>query len=138
MAQKTSASSTSTSTGPRPLWMPPGLKFDSLPENIQRAITEIINPLYEELVLAAPNGFERATGLTYVHTTWLELIEQIQFGNVLEGTLPRGKGLDDQSDRIDRLLRIIASKDRSAKFLLQIRKCFDRLGPIDPLGKVYR
>lgn len=136
MAQKTSASP--SSGGPRPLWIPPGLKFDSLPENTRRAITEIIDPLYQELVLAAPNGFERAIGNSYVQMAWLELIEQIQFGNVLETALPRGTGLDDQGDRIDRLLRIIACKDKSAKFLLELRKRFDRLGDIDPLGKVYR
>jgi hypothetical protein len=51
------------SPSPRPLWIPPDVKIDSLPAALQRAITEIINPAYRELVLEAQSAIERAAGL---------------------------------------------------------------------------
>lgn len=62
-----STSTESTTSDVRPLWIPPGLKFDTLSPGLQFAIKEIINPAYKELVLAAPNAFESSIGLTYVH-----------------------------------------------------------------------
>ena len=66
----------------------------------QNAITEIITPAYHELVLAAPNGFERSAGMTYVHMAWLELVEQLSLGKDLEANLPLGVGTKGIEGRI--------------------------------------
>ena len=46
----------------RPYWLPGDLDIDALPEGLRLAISQILTPAYEELVLAAPNALERATG----------------------------------------------------------------------------
>ena len=45
----------------RPYWLPGDLDIDALPEGLRLAISQILTPAYEELVLAAPNALERAT-----------------------------------------------------------------------------
>ena len=49
---------------PEGRWTPPGIAFEMLPRPLQAALVELIGPLYEELVLAAPDALERSTGLT--------------------------------------------------------------------------
>ena len=51
----------------RPFWVPEGVNFDSLPEELKIAITGIINPAYHALVISASIGLEQSTGLTIVH-----------------------------------------------------------------------
>jgi hypothetical protein len=135
MARKSTESPTSET---RPLWIPPGLKIDTLAPGLQFAIKEIINPVYDELVLSAPNAFERSIGLSYVHLAWLELIEQIEFGRALELDLPKGRGTEGHQDRIGRYLHVVTTKDKVAKFLLEVQKFYERVGETDPLRRVPR
>ncbi len=73
---------------PDPLWIPPGLKFDSLPPALQKAIVEIVNRAYRELVLEAQTSLEQAMGLSFVHILWLELIEELEIGaDIFRGRL---------------------------------------------------
>ena len=51
----------------RPRWTPPGVDFGSLPQEVRRALAEIVDPLYEQLVLGVPDPLEESTGLTIVH-----------------------------------------------------------------------
>ena len=69
----------------RPYWLPEDTEFAALPRPLQVAITEILYPAYEQLVLGAADPLERATAATFVHLLWLELLQQ--FG---ARQLPRG------------------------------------------------
>jgi hypothetical protein len=126
------------SPGARPLWIPPELKFDELPAALQRAITEIVDPAYRELVLLAQNALERSMGLTYVHLLYLEIIEMIDVARDMARTLPRGEGTDAHQLKITRHLKLVAQKDRVAKFILDVEKFYDRAGPTDPLRRIHR
>ena len=87
----------------RPYWLPGDLDIDALPEGLRLAISQILTPAYEELVLAAPNALERATGATLVHLLWLELFEQFDLGHAVPGTEKlNGKAASRQA-ALDRL-----------------------------------
>jgi len=69
------AAADSPSATVRPLWVPAGLNLDALAPELQRGISDIVNPAYQELVLLAQTAIERASGVTFVHLLYLELIE---------------------------------------------------------------
>src|SRR6266849_5954600 len=123
----------STAPGPRPVWIPPGLKFDKLSPALQRGIKDIVDPAYDELVLRAANSLQRSCGLTYVHLLWLELIEQIDLGKDMGETLPQGEGTDAHQGKMLRHMRLIAQKDKVAKLILELQRFYERIKEIDPL-----
>jgi hypothetical protein len=47
----------------RPKYVPPGIDFAALSPDHQRAIIEIIDPLYQEVVAQACNAMEKSAGL---------------------------------------------------------------------------
>jgi hypothetical protein len=94
-----------------------------LPRPLQAALVELIGPLYEELVLAAPDALERSTGLTLTHLLWLEILEQYDLGrdySVVSGVL--GTASPDRGPMIDQHLRLLEAKLRASHFLVQARE----------------
>ena len=51
---------TEETDAPRPFWIPDGVNFDSLPAELKIAITGIVDPAYNELVLSAASGLEQS------------------------------------------------------------------------------
>lgn len=121
----------------RPLWIPPDLTFDNLPPALQIALTEVIGPLYRELVLEAPTELERSAGLTLVHAAWLEVHKQIELNRTLVDPLSRGEGTDELAKLVAESLRLAGTKDRLTKTYLQVRIFLEkRAAPPSPLGPV--
>jgi hypothetical protein len=107
---------------PEGRWTPPGIAFEMLPRPLQAALVELIGPLYEELVLAAPDGLQRSTGLTLTHLLWLEILEQYDLGRdytVVSGAL--GTASPDRGPMIDQHLRLLDAKLRASHFLVHAR-----------------
>jgi hypothetical protein len=65
---------------PRPYWIPAGVEFDLLPDELKAAIAGIINLAYRELVVQAEADLQQTTGVTIVYLLWLEALDQIQLG----------------------------------------------------------
>jgi hypothetical protein len=128
----------STSPGPRPLWIPPEVRFDELSPALQRGIKEIVDPAYDQLVLQAQTAIERSSGLTYVHLLWVELVEQIDLGKDMGKTLLRGGGTVSHQEKLQRHMRVIAQKDKIAKYILEVQKFYHKVGEIDPLHRLPR
>lgn len=128
----------STRPAPRPVWIPPWLKFDDLEPALQLAITEIVNPAYEELVLGARTPLERCSGLTYVHLCWIELIQQIDLAKDHGKALSQGNPPDVYGLRMLNHLRLIAQKDKVAKFLLEVERFYEKAADKDPPRRVPR
>ena len=108
---------------PEGRWTPPGIAFEMLPRPLQAALVELIGPLYEDLVLAAPDALERSTGLTLTHLLWLEILEQYELGrdySVISGVL--GTASPDRGPMIDQHLRLLEAKLRASHFLVQARE----------------
>lgn len=125
-----------TPPGPRPLWIPPGLKFDELSPALQIGVTDILNPVYSELVLEAEDPLEKSCALTFVHLLWLELIEQIDLGQDMEPTLRARQGTEPHEDKVLRHLRLLKHKDKAARFLFDVRRFHERIGKSDALRSV--
>src|SRR5262245_22764872 len=124
--------------GPRPSWIPGGLPFSALPRAFQEALSAVLTPLYEELVLAAPTELERAAGLTFVHTTWLEVVGQYELGKELAANLAQGRGPDGVlQELVKRHLRLAETKDRLLKTPLRVKDFYQQfpesVPPPDPL-----
>jgi hypothetical protein len=104
-----------------PRWVPAGIEFDHLPRPVQQALVEIVEPLYEQLVMAAEDGLERSTGLTLVHLLWLEILDQRDIGLEYGATAVLNLPLPGRHTAIARHLRLIEGKVRTGQFLLQVR-----------------
>jgi hypothetical protein len=108
----------------RPLWLPPGVTFASLPTPVQQALVAILNPAYQEHVLAATDPLERGQGLSYCNLLFFEIMTT--YGVVERATdmdwsrLPTSKGLAA-------LLGVTGQKNKIANFLLALRKFRDKV-----------
>lgn len=105
-----------------PHWMPRGIKFELLPQEVQADVITLVNPIYKELVLDAKSAVAKTTGLTIVHLMWLEIVDQIKLGgqievmvsdmDIMEPIQPASREQD-----IERHLRLVDSKFRASELL---------------------
>ncbi len=112
----------SLSASVTPMWIPKGAEFKRIPPEVQAAVSETIQPAYEQLVLRANHPLDRSLGHTLVHLLWLEVLEQYDLGQeylALHAALgiPGSRG-----HVIDQHLRLIDSKLRVGYFLHRIRE----------------
>src|SRR4051812_41663379 len=98
----------------RPPFVPAGAVFEDLPQDVRTALTEVINPLYEELVLRAETPLQRAAGLSVVHAAWLEVVLQHDLGRDLAAVLADGAGerVADHREAIGRYMLVAAMRDK--------------------------
>jgi len=115
-----------TSQPTRLYWVPPGVTIDTLPEHIQVAIAEIVNPAYRALVLEEEDPLARSAGTTLVHLLWLEVLAQLDLGEEWASRLPSGTKSPEWPKRIEEHLRLIGAKHKVAHFLLQWRMFRDK------------
>ena len=117
-----------TTAAALPLWLPPGVRFASLPMPVQQAVVAILNPAYQEHVLKANDPLERGQGLSYCNLLFFEIMTTC--GVVERATdvdwarLPTSKGLAT-------LLGVTGQKNRIANFLLSLRKFRDKVERAD-------
>jgi hypothetical protein len=107
---------------PRPYWLPDGVEFDLLPDELKAAIAGIINPAYRELVLQADAGLPQTTGVTIVYLLWLELLDQIQLGSQSVSAVSDPDAQRERHTTISRLLRTVGAKNKTTGLLLRIRE----------------
>ena len=107
--------------GRRPLWVPQGVDIEVVPEEVRQALAEVVQPVYERMVLQTDDPLERSLGVTIAHLLWLEVLQQfdlkreyVQVSAVL--------GLSgNRSGLIEQHLRIIYSKVKVGEFLARLR-----------------
>ncbi len=59
-----------------PLWVPEGVDLQFVPAEVQQAVGELVQPLYDQFVVGAADGLEKSLGVTITHLLWLEILEQ--------------------------------------------------------------
>jgi hypothetical protein len=59
-------------------WVPPGFNIKTLGPRVQQALAEVVNPVYEQLVLQPSDSLERSTGLTHLYLLWEEMLHHFQ------------------------------------------------------------
>lgn len=135
MDAKQSSSSAETEIGTdsaRPFWIPPGIDFDSLPEELKAAITGLINPAYQELVLEAEDGLSRSSGMTIVFLMWLEIIDQIQLGAELANADFDEAAQKKREALIARYMRTVGAKNKTSNLLIRIHEFRQKCGVFPP------
>ena len=90
---------------PRPYWWPAGASHEQLSDSLRAAIEGVMQPAYEELVVAAKPGLEQSTGATIVNLLWLEILQQTELGQDLLGSGQQPERLRKHEKSINRLLR---------------------------------
>jgi hypothetical protein len=106
---------------PRPYFIPPSINYDALPQEVQIALTKIVAPMYERLVVHAASELERSAGMTLTFLETLEVLDQFRFGRDFDfGVPPKYVDLDDRAKQIARHLRLISSKQTQHDFLLKL------------------
>jgi hypothetical protein len=105
-----------------PAWLT-GEEMKELPPRAQRAVKELLVPVYKEMVLEAGTGLERAAAEPFLYLFWLELLRQFR----LSGELAKAPGFlrlegDINPEReIDRYLEFLKEKLKLGRFLLHAK-----------------
>lgn len=105
----------------RPYWIPDGIAFQAPPQALQLATTEIVNPVYQELILEAGDALERSAAATLVHLLWLEFLQQVELGNHLDNLVRPNHGFAVRADMIARHSRVVGAKQHTGTFLLRLK-----------------
>jgi hypothetical protein len=106
----------------RPFWVPENVVFDRLPAALQAGILQLINPLYQQLVLEATNELARTVGLTLVHLGWLELLGQLELGRAQAVGLGGANPGPVDPKAIAQHLSLVAAKIKTTKLYLQLKR----------------
>ena len=103
-------------------FLPDDFDFDGLPAVVQRAIRELVQPAYDELVVGAHDALERAASASFTFLLLLEVLEQFNLTDQLGQNLKQGRGCRSlQDEDVIRHLRLAGAKDKVAGFLLRLR-----------------
>jgi hypothetical protein len=93
--------------------------LESLPQPVQQAVLDILNPVYQEQVLKASDPLERGQGLSYCNLLFFEILTTYALVEWAAGAglsrLPSSKGLEA-------LVDVTGEKGKHANFLFEVRK----------------
>jgi hypothetical protein len=109
-------------TRARPFWIPEGVDFQSYPKGLRRALIAIVQPLYDEEVLAAKSALARASGLSLVYSVWLEIVAAYENGSRIKPENGRDDEIETNQVAINQYLKMAAAKVAFGKFHLQTKK----------------
>jgi hypothetical protein len=110
-----------------PLWAPDDVDLNVVPQEVQQAVAELVQPLYNQFVIGAADALEKSIGVTISHLLWLEILEQFDIKREYIKIDALLKIPGNRHDTIDRHLRLIDSKLRVGYFLVRIREHKNRI-----------
>lgn len=102
-------------------WRPPGVDFAGLPKDVRAAVAEIVDPLYEQLVVGVHDALEKSTGLTVVHLVWQEILDQQKLGKGYQDD-PLLESLGNREETLARHLQLIDAKVKASYVLVRLRE----------------
>ncbi len=102
----------------RPFWFPADLEFEKLPREFQVAVTEIVVPIYEELVVHEHDPIVRSAGATLAFLTCLEIAQQCEIGANFASALD-SKAVEKLTKQLSKLLALSGAK---AQIMTAIRR----------------
>jgi hypothetical protein len=116
---------------PTPVWAPDGVDLKFVPDEVRRAVADVVQPAYEQLVLDVDDPLEKTIGVTVSHLLWLEILQQADLKREYT-KITAVLGLsDDHHAAIDQHLRIIDAKVKLGYLLARLRDQ-RRLAPDHP------
>ena len=105
----------------RPYFVPQGINFDELPQQVRATFEAVVAPSYRELVLEVESSLAKSVGITLVFLLAVEVLEQFQLAQQMDFTASStGGGRADRDRVIDRYLRIVGAKQKAERFLLRL------------------
>jgi len=117
----------------KPFWVPEGVDLDFVPAEVQQAVAELIEPVYQQFVLGAADGLERSLGVTITHLLWLEILEQFDLKQEYTQVQSVLGMAGNRQDLIAQHLRLIDSKLRVGYFLVRLREFRQRQSEDSPV-----
>jgi hypothetical protein len=100
-------------------WVPPGFKTETLGRDAQKALAEVVNPVYEQLVLQPRDSLERSTGLTHLYLLWEEMLHHFQVAKSYSNNpLER----NDYERKLSRYIELAKLKAATTNVLLRLRQ----------------
>jgi hypothetical protein len=102
-------------------WVPPGFKTATLGPDAQKAMAEVVNPVYEQLVLQPSDSLERSTGLTHLYLLWEEMLHHFQVAESYSSD-PRERSLKDYERNLSRYIELAKLKAATTNVLLRLRQ----------------
>lgn len=113
-------------TSIRPYFLASSVDFEQLPESVKAVFDSIIEPLYRELVIEAPNALERAGGATFVFWLTEETLRQIAVGGSMDVLQTQSDAQSEAREKaVVRCLRVSSAKDKALAALARLRKFAD-------------
>jgi len=114
---------------PVPAWVPDGTDLEYVPDRVKQSMREIVQPLYDRLVVEARHPLDRSLGMTLAHMTWLEILDEEDHRREYTEILSVLKLAQNRESKIQHHVRMLEAKIRVGKFLLQLeetRRRWDR------------
>jgi hypothetical protein len=103
-------------------WVPPEIPWESLPADLQVALTEIVGPCHDTLVVGEREPLAKAVGLTLVTLLTVEVLTQFELGEEFLGKLPGAPADAKVRDKlIEKYLRLAGAKLKAANFLMRLK-----------------
>lgn len=122
-------------------FLPAGFDFEAQPAAFQAAYAAIIEPAYQQLVLAPRDALERSVGTTIVFLLVEELIDQQDLGQEFDRAESKTRGDRESREKaINRYLRLVSAKQAAISALHRVRqlamqpRVFSINPPIHPRG----
>ena len=104
-----------------PYWVPTGSAWRNMPEEIRRAIPQVLAPAYRQFVSEASGELERTIGLTLVHLIWLEVCGQVHLAVTAADPTALTAVLQKPEEMIARHLELVMAKCQAAELLVKMR-----------------
>jgi len=102
-------------------WVPPGFKSETLGRDTQKALAEVVNPVYEQLVLQPRDCLERSTGLTHLYLLWEEILHHCQVAESYSSDAFERR-VKDYEHNLSRYIELAKLKAATTNILLRIRQ----------------
>ena len=116
-------------------FLPAGFDFEAQPAAFQTAYDAIIDPAYQQLVVAPRDALERSVGSSIVFLLVEELIDQQDLGLEFDRAESKTRGdRDSREKEIKRYLRLLNAKQAAINALQRVRQMAQqpRFFPINP------
>ena len=105
----------------RPYFIPESVDYNALPEPVRRALAHVVGPAYQDLVERAMTALERSAGVTLVFLLAMEVLDQFALAHATDfSAQASGQGAPGRDKMIDAHLRLVGSKQASARFVLRL------------------
>jgi hypothetical protein len=110
-----------------PVWSPQGVDLDRVPPEIRQAITELIQPVYEQYVLQSKDALEKSLGASMAHLLWLEVLDQVDIRREYINVDAVVHVTINRPAMVERHLRLLGSKLKITHFLLRLNELRTRM-----------